>query len=78
MLSVTRIPDGSGNFLTLDEIVEIVNGNKRRNIKKEDLFRLILADLGLFQTMTYAESADYWRGKYDALREIVEFAGDDA
>lgn len=41
MLSATRIPDGSGGFLTLDEIVEIVNGNQRRNIKKEDLSRLI-------------------------------------
>lgn len=67
------ISDGCGGLLTIEGIVAIVNSRPHYNIKADDLVRLIETENA---STADGESADYWRGKYDALKEIVEFTGD--
>lgn len=74
------IPDGKGGFLTLTDIVEIVNSRPQYNIKRDDLLQMVEAEITMQPIAAppkREESADYWRGKYDALKEIVEFTDGD-
>lgn len=85
MLCVNEQNTAAESLLSLEEIVKKVNEGEHEKITPDDLIgiakttndfnMLPLLILALLPGLCNSSSADYWRGKYEAYKELHEKSG---